>query len=503
MPSIQHANLQQVFEQFNIDVSGMNLPENLGHLQNDSRKVSEGDVFCAVIGSLSDGRDFINKAIEQQSALIIKEVEKAEQHGQLEIIEGIACLSFYQLNHRLFELCEAYYQSPQSKMKVIGITGTNGKTSTCQLMAQLLTLLGEKVAIIGTNGAGRLGLLSEIANTTPGATELHQLLYQFNKEAIEFVVMEVSSHALEQKRVTADLFDAAIFTNLTRDHLDYHGTMDAYGQAKFKIFSNCNSQIKVLNVDDLQGRKWFNLLQGNVVGFSRNQQSESGSHLNLAIDIKHNSEGVGFVLHNAQQAVSIQSPLIGDFNVENLLAAISVLLQWQYSIEDIKQACQQLTPVTGRMELFGLSGHAHAVVDYAHTPDALENALKACRQHCGGDLWVVFGCGGDRDKGKRPQMGEIACDLADKVIITNDNPRSESPQQIADEIALGCTQKHKVSVMLSRQEAVINTLSKAKKDDMVLLAGKGHEDYIVLGENKHFYSERETVQSYFASKVAK
>jgi len=171
--------------------------------------------------------------------------------------------------------------------------------------------------------------------------------------------------------------------------------------------------------------------------------------------------------------------------------------------EEIKQACLKLTPVTGRMELFGLSGHAHAVVDYAHTPDALENALKACRQHCDGQLWVVFGCGGDRDKGKRPQMGEIACDLADKVIITNDNPRSESPQQIADEIALGCTQKHKVSVMLSRQEAVINTLSKAKKEDMVLLAGKGHEDYIVLGNNKHFYSERETVQSYFASKVAK
>lgn len=503
MPNIQHANLQQVFEQFNIDISGMNLPERLGHLHNDSRKISEGDVFCAVIGSSSDGRDFISKAIGQQCALIIKEVEKAEQHGQLEMINGIACLSFYQLNHHLFELCEAYYQSPQSKMKVIGITGTNGKTSTCQLMAQLLTLLGEKVAIIGTNGAGQLGQLSEIENTTPGATELHQLLYQFSTEAIEFVVMEVSSHALEQKRVTANLFDAAIFTNLSRDHLDYHGTMDAYGQAKFKIFSNDKAQIKVLNVDDLQGRKWFNSLQNEVVGFSRNQQTEQLNNVNSASNVQHSSEGVCFVLNHSQQNISIQTPLIGDFNVENVLAAISVLLQWQYPIDNIKQACQQLTPVTGRMELFGLSGHVHAVVDYAHTPDALENALKACRQHCDGELWVVFGCGGDRDKGKRPQMGEIACNLADKVIITNDNPRSESPQQIADEIALGCTQKHKVSVMLSRQEAVINTLSKAKKEDMVLLAGKGHEDYIVLGNNKHFYSERETVQSYFASKVAK
>jgi len=503
MHNIQHANLLQVFELFNIDVSGIKLPAQLGHLQNDSRDLQANDVFCAVIGSLSDGREYIDSAIDKQCALVIKEVEEQSLHGQINADKGIYIISVYQLNSRLFELCEAYYQSPQSNMKIIGITGTNGKTSTCQLIAQLLTNLGEKVAIIGTNGAGMQGDLKPIANTTPGATELHQLFYQFNQQGAAVVVMEVSSHALEQKRVNADLFDAAVFTNLSRDHLDYHQTMDAYGAAKFKIFNESSKQIKVLNVDDLQGSKWFNTIKTNKVGFSCKQNNNQTEYLYSANDIEHGNDGVSFNLSFAEQTLAIQTPLIGDFNVENVLAAISLLLQWQYPAQEVKQACQALKPVTGRMELFGISGYAHAVVDYAHTPDALENALNACRQHCKGELWVVFGCGGDRDKGKRPQMGEIACKLADKVVITNDNPRSESPQQIADEIAVGCTQKNKISVMLSRQEAVLNTLAKAKEDDMVLLAGKGHEDYIVLGNKKHFYSERETVQSYFASKVAR
>ena len=512
--------IKQVLVNFSITCPGeIDLAGYQGDLTNDSRKISDqqgvGDIFCAVIGHVQDGRDYIQKAVDAGAKLVLAECETQNEHGNISYVNNtVAIISFYQLNKNLLALASDYYQSPENKMTMIGVTGTNGKTSTCQLLGQTLTNSEKPCAIIGTNGAGMIEALQPLDNTTPSATELMQLFFLFSQkqnseqgknQTITHLAMEVSSHALEQSRVSGDIFDIAIFTNLSRDHLDYHGTMADYAAAKRQLFTNNDQQIAVLNGDDTQARFWLEqwptqhqLAQQNLWLYGQSEIVRQHAQFVSCNNIVHHSHGVDFTLNTHLGDVEIKSPLLGDFNIDNLLAVIAVLMIEGIDLNTIAEKVAQIKAIAGRMEAFSANHLPTGVVDYAHTPDALEKALIACRQHCQGQLFVVFGCGGDRDKGKRPLMAQAAQKYADALVITNDNPRTESPMSIVDDILIGLTKRTHVEIILDRKQAVLTTLAKAKAGDVVLLAGKGHEDYIIMGDEKIDYNEREIVKDFFA-----
>jgi UDP-N-acetylmuramoyl-L-alanyl-D-glutamate--2,6-diaminopimelate ligase len=475
------------------------------NLVNDTRALIAGDVFCAVIGSLRDGREYIAQALAANCAMILQETTESSEHGQLTWCQqasgnAIPLLSYFQLNHELFELAKAFYNAPQQYLNVIGITGTNGKTSTSQIIANLLDSCQKNCAVIGTNGAGKLAHLTPIENTTPSATELHQLLALFAEEKITDVAMEVSSHALAQKRVSASLFNTAVFTNLSRDHLDYHLTMTEYAAAKRAIFTGDGQQIAVINGDDPQAQSWlahWPILQPVVV-HGRGENIANFPRFAQALNVEHHTKGVSFTLNTEQGQADVRSQLLGDFNVENLLAAIAVLMVENIALTAITSAISQLVPIMGRMEAFSSVGKPTTVVDYAHTPDALSSALDACRLHCHGKLWLVFGCGGDRDVGKRALMAKVAESKADHIIITNDNPRSEDPEAIAADIIAGLGKTSRFEKILDRKTAVLMALKQADADDVILCAGKGHEDYIIFGNEKRHYDERAIVKAFYS-----
>lgn len=477
-------------------------------LVNDTRAIKPGDVFCAVIGSLRDGREYIAQALAANCSMIIQETTEPSAHGQVSWVQktgtqAIAILNYFNLNQDLFNVAKAFYGTPQQAMNVIGITGTNGKTSTSQIIANLLDYCQKNCAVIGTNGAGKLSNLHNIENTTPGATELHQLLASFNQQQITDVAMEVSSHALAQRRVSAALFNTAVFTNLTRDHLDYHHTMSAYADAKKQIFTGDSQQVAIINGDDSQGRNWLKHWPEvqPVVVYGRRQDISAYQRFVQAVNVKHHIDGVSFTLNTERGQCQIRSQLLGDFNVDNLLAAIAVLMVENIELAIIASAIKQLVPIIGRMEAFSSAGKPTAVVDYAHTPDALASALDACRLHCQGQLWVVFGCGGDRDVGKRALMAKVAEEKADQLIITNDNPRSEAPEAIAGDIMSGLRQPERAKKILDRKSAILSALQNAQPNDVILCAGKGHEDYIIMGTEKHHYDERAVVSGFYTTEV--
>lgn len=506
-------HIKQALTDFNITCpDNINLIGYQGDLTNDSRSISSesgtGDIFCAIIGHVQDGRQYIEKAIANGAKLVLSECENKAEHGSIyylgETNKQVAVIRFYQLNKKLFALASAYYQSPEKSMTMIGLTGTNGKTSTSQLLGQILTSCQKPCAIIGTNGAGLVDDLHALENTTPSATDLVQLFSLFsqkklNKEKISHLAMEVSSHALEQGRVTGNIFNIAVFTNLSRDHLDYHGTMADYAAAKKQLFTENEKQVAVLNGDDKQAQTW--LAQWSKPErlwlYGRNEAVSQHAQFVSCHDIRHHHQGVDFTLHTHLGDIKIHSPLLGDFNVDNLLAVIAVLLIEGISLTAIAEKVTQVKAIAGRMEAFSYPNAPTAVVDYAHTPDALEKALTACRQHCHGTLFVVFGCGGDRDKGKRPLMAQAAQKYADCLVVTNDNPRTETPMNIIDDILAGLNDECQVNVIVERKQAVLETLARAQANDVVLLAGKGHEDYTILGHEKIAYNERQVVKHFF------
>jgi len=475
-------------------------------LTNDSRKVKENDVFCAVIGTEIDGRQFIEKAIESGAALVIAQCHHKQQHGnkihrKVTLDNGnkrsATIVQFYQLADKLAEFSSLYYQTPQKKLTLIGVTGTNGKTSTSQIIARLLSQLGKKSAVIGTTGAGEVEHLQPLANTTPGPTELMQLMAEFVKQNISHVAMEVSSHALDQGRFQTKDLAVAIFTNLSRDHLDYHQTMEEYAAAKFAIFSNQPDQVAVINADDEYGKQWLSALKQPCIAFGMQASVKEYDKFVHAENIKHTENGMTFTVTTQDACFDVDTQLLGDFNVENLIASIACIVALDVDLPTLLPAIANVKPSDGRMETFNAPNKPTTVVDYAHTPDALKNALVACRRHCEGALWVVFGCGGDRDKGKRAQMGAIAQQYADHVVITNDNPRSEAPELIANDILSGCTHTEKITVMLDRKQAVRSSIAHAKANDLVLLAGKGHENNIEIAGKVIEYSERAVVNDLY------
>jgi UDP-N-acetylmuramoyl-L-alanyl-D-glutamate--2,6-diaminopimelate ligase len=455
------------------------------HLSLDSRDVGTDSAFVALPGHSVDGRQFIDKAIGKGVKLVLSQ-SSPDKHGAITRRGGTVIIELTDLQARVSELALAFYPVKQTKM--IAVTGTNGKTTITQLMAQWLELIGHKTAVMGTTGNGFLDNLHEAKNTTGSPIEIARTVYQLELEGAEFTALETSSHGLVQGRVKALPFKVGLFTNLSRDHLDYHHTMEEYEAAKRSLFTEHHCEQAIINVDDAVGAKWHRELDGSFA-VSVNPLPKGTRGL-WATELAFTDRGIelDFDGHWGQGQLTV--PLIGEFNASNLLLSLAGLLALGMDKSKLLLSCQDIKPVIGRMELFTTANKPKVVVDYAHTPDALEKALQALRVHCNGQLWVVVGCGGDRDKGKRPMMASSAERLADRVIFSDDNPRSEDPTQIVADMLAGTKHPENISTLHDRNDALIYALNAANSNDIILLAGKGHEDYQIYADKTVASSDR-------------
>ncbi len=453
-------------------------------LSADSRGLRPGDAFIALAGASTHGLRHAAQ-VSQAGASVILFEPPAPADGAM----PANAVAVPGLRRRQGELADRFYGGPSHVLAMTGVTGTNGKTSTVQLIAQALSLHGDVAGSIGTLGAGLHGQLVAGERTTPDVIAVHRLLAAMRGQGATHVAMEVSSHALEQGRVDAVAFRIAVFTNLTRDHLDFHGTMDAYGAAKAKLFAWPTLQAVVVNLDDPFGPP---LLAGAHAGARRIGLSSRG-HAGAALRADRVAlapDGLHFDLVEAGAAHAIVSPLLGRFNVDNLLAVAGALRALDWSLADVAAMLPRLSPVDGRMgRIGGRSGQPLVVVDYAHTPDALQQALSSLREHTPGRLTCVFGCGGERDAGKRPLMAAIAQAGADAVVVTDDNPRHEDGDAIVADIVAGFTRRDAVVVQRDRARAIGDAIAAAASGDVVLVAGKGHEPYQEIAGVKHAFDD--------------
>ncbi|CNH83991.1 UDP-N-acetylmuramoyl-L-alanyl-D-glutamate--2,6-diaminopimelate ligase [Yersinia pekkanenii] len=474
---------------------GLDLPARaLREMTLDSRIAAAGDLFVAIVGHQADGRRYIPQAIAQGVAAVVAEADGVAPDASVSEMHGVPVIYLRNLNQHLSQLAGQFYHQPGAALRLVGVTGTNGKTTTTQLLAQWSQALGETSAVMGTVGNGLLGQVIPTENTTGSAVDIQHLLRNLVDQGATFAAMEVSSHGLIQNRVAALPFAATVFTNLSRDHLDYHGNMANYEAAKWLLFSTHQSEHKIINADDEVGRRWLSQLpQAVAVSMEGKVPAGWNGPWLSASTVQYHDNGASIVFDSSWGKGQLESRLMGAFNVSNLLVALSTLLSLGYPLAQLLAVAPHLQPVCGRMEVFNTPGKPTVVVDYAHTPDALEKALAAARLHCKGKLWCVFGCGGDRDKGKRPLMGGIAEQLADRVVVTDDNPRSEEPQAIVADILSGFLDAGHALVIHGRAEAVTSAIMQAKQDDVVLIAGKGHEDYQLVGNRRLDYSDRVTV----------
>jgi len=463
----------------------------------DSREITAGDLFLACRGASTDGSLYVQDAIAAGAIAVVFE-------GDIDnaVADRIPMIRVSELQQQLGLIASRFFANPSQQLFVVGVTGTNGKTSCCHFLAQALQFNGDKCGVIGTLGYGLSNALQTATHTTPNPVVLQSHLRAIADAGAKHVVMEVSSHALEQARVAAVAFDVAIFTNLTRDHLDYHGDLASYGAAKQKLFEMPGLSHAVINQNDAFGMQLLTALPAGVKAVAYGLQDEPTllSDDQLAVYGKMiRLDGAGMELHVVTswgEGVLRSDHLLGEFNARNLLAVLAVLLLMACPLQQALTLLAQVRNADGRMERLGGTGtQPLVVVDYAHTPDALQSVLAALRAHCRGHLWCVFGCGGDRDRGKRPLMGSVAEQFADEVIITDDNPRSEDAALIADEILAGIAQPNKVRVIHNRATAIRTALHSAAAGDVVVIAGKGHETYQLIGEQKRPFSDRECAET--------
>jgi len=460
-------------------------PDRLGialeRVTNDSRRVRPGDVFLAYPGERADGRAYIPAAITAGARAVLWEAEGFAWRPEWQVPN----LAVAGLRDRAGEIASRLFGEPSQRLWMIGVTGTNGKTSCSHWIAQCLTALGRRTALIGTLGNGFPGALDPAVNTTPDALLLHEMLAGFHRDGASGVAMEVSSHGLVQGRVAGAKFDVALFTNLTRDHLDYHGDMDGYFAAKARLFDWPGLRHAVVNVDDAWGRRLVECLAGRdlkILTYGLGDAHIAGHRLDL------HRMGLRLEIETPWGSAAIESALMGAYNAANLLGVLGVLLASDVPLDDALPVLRTLEPVPGRMQTLGGTDAPLVVVDYAHTPDALAQVLRALRAHLGGGtLTCVFGCGGERDRGKRPQMGAVASELADRVVLTSDNPRSEEPQAILADIAAGATGPFEVEP--DRARAIAAAIAAASAGDVVLIAGKGHETHQEIAGVRHPFSD--------------
>ena len=455
----------------------------------DSRDVRPGDAFVCVAGFGAHGLNFVQQARANGAVAILYDHPAPE--GIAVPADAIAVPG---LRARMGVLADQFHGQPSRSMTMVGVTGTNGKTSTVQLLGQAWQRLGITSGSIGTLGVGLYGQVVPTGFTTPLVLQMHQVLAQLRDAGATATAMEVSSHALDQGRVDAVHYDIAVFTNLTRDHLDYHGSMDAYGAAKARLFQRPGLKAAVINLDDAYAPTLLALLDPAVAVVGVSSRGAASARLQAA-DIVMDSAGLHFQLRADGQQAAVDSPLLGRFNVDNLLAVAGVLLAQGQPLAVIASLLGQLRPISGRMnKLGGQAGQPTVVVDYAHTPDALLQALSSLEDHVDGLLACVFGCGGDRDAGKRPQMAAIAEAHADRVIVTDDNPRSEDGDAIVADILAGFARPETVAVQRDRALAIDSAIATASAGDVVLIAGKGHEPYQEINGVKHPFDDSQVAQ---------
>lgn len=496
-------------------LAALNVP--VTRLVTDSRAVRSGDTFVAYPGEKLDGRQFIAQAIAQGANAVVYESHDFVWNDAWQMPN----LPVTDLRHKAGWLADAAYGQPTQGLWMVGVTGTNGKTSTSHWIAQALNDAGRKCALIGTLGNGFAGDLQASANTTPDALRVHGLCAEYLKQGAAAVAMEVSSHALTQGRVNGVHFDAALLTNLSRDHLDYHGDMQSYAGSKRKLFDWQSLKYAVLNLDDEFGAELAAQLQDTtleVVGYGLNPLSNFPPHAGeraneksvkassdralrqaeqLGVRMVHgelremSSRGMRIAIRSSWGVGELDSGLIGRFNAENLLGALAVLLVSGVAFDDALQSLSRVQPVAGRMQRLGAAGQPTVVVDYAHTPDALEKVLTTLREVNAGRLNCVFGCGGDRDKGKRAMMGLVAEKYADHSIVTSDNPRSEDPLAIIADILSGMSGTNH-EFIADRAQAIAHAVAAAEPQDTILVAGKGHEDYQEINGVRHPFSDVQT-----------
>ncbi len=485
-----------------VDLTSRKLPESLAEvtirdLALDSRKIEGGELFLALQGARLDGRQFIDQAVANGAAAVLAEGEASLGH-----VNGVPVWQTPDARVLAGEMAHALYGSvTTSGLNVIGVTGTNGKTSVTHFIAQLLRRAGRSAAVIGTIGQGVPGALQETLNTTPDVISLHKALADLYHGGMTEVAMEVSSHALDQRRVASVRFAAAVFTNITRDHLDYHRTFERYAAAKRRLFDQSPLDTAIINVQDPVGAGWYAELASahpeQVIAYGKPGSDVYADALELE------AEGIRGTLVIGGERAPFYLPLMGDFNVQNALAAAAYMASCGYSVRKIADWLGALSAVPGRMEMLRREGLPAVVVDYAHTPDALEKTLKALREHCQGRLWVLFGCGGQRDRGKRPQMGQVAETWADRVVLTDDNPRGESPQSILKDILAGMQKPHRAACIQPREMAVQYCIERAAPEDVVLLAGKGHETWQEIAGQRYAYSDLDVARQALSARRAR
>lgn len=466
-------------------------------VQVDSRLVKKGDLFIALSGARFPAEAHIDEAISRGANAVLVEgnVHTGKVHESGDAVE----LYLPELRSVTGKIADRFFRSPSKDLRVIGVTGTNGKTSVSSYTAQLLSANGIRAGVLGTLGYGEPRSeagLTPLSHTTPNVVDVHRYLAQLRDSGLQAVVMEVSSHGLEQGRVDQVSFEAAVFTNLTRDHLDYHGSMEAYGAAKARLFEKAELKFAVLNQEDPFSSTLEKRLTHNAKVYSY------GEHASATVFVRNVDYGTG--LHAdvrcMGETIALTSQLVGRFNLYNLLAAVSVCVGMGCQFTAL-HGIENVQAAPGRMNIFHRDRYPTVVIDYAHTPDALKNILDAVRQHCSGRLVLVFGCGGDRDRGKRPEMALIAERLADQVYVTDDNPRNEDPDAIVREILQGFDVPARVKVVHDRREAVREAIASAGDNDWVLIAGKGHEDYQEIQEQRVHLSDLELTREFLGLSV--
>jgi UDP-N-acetylmuramoyl-L-alanyl-D-glutamate--2,6-diaminopimelate ligase len=463
-------------------------------MQLDSRKVRPGDLFLALPGELYDGRQFIEQAVANGAAAVVAE---APIPGAARAI-AVPLVELPELHTRAGMLAARFYRNPSHAMHVVGVTGTNGKTTTSRIIAQLTRALGKPCGVIGTLGATLADDVAAANNTTPDALSLQQQLAQWLEQGVRSVSMEVSSHALEQGRVNGVEFATAIYTNLSHDHLDYHGSMEAYGRAKLRLFASAGLQHAVINADDPFSAQVRSAVTAGVQVVT---YSARGAAADVrVVNARFQSSGVHGELHSPWGVANFFSPLPGDFNLANLAAAVAALVLAGEDLLAVLDAVGELQPVPGRMALVPNTLDLQVIVDYAHTPHALELVLQALRPHVSGALITVFGCGGDRDTAKRPLMGQVACLLSDRVVVTSDNPRGEDPLQILRDIEAGCSGDY--TLVVDRADAIATAVATARAGDCVVIAGKGHEDYQLVAGARLPFSDEAHARAALARRMA-
>jgi UDP-N-acetylmuramoyl-L-alanyl-D-glutamate--2,6-diaminopimelate ligase len=482
------------------------------HLHADTRALAAGDVFLAYAVDGADNRPFIDSAIERGAAAVLFQPENFT--GAVDPAQTLAVPA---LNELAGSIASGWYGDPSDAMRVIGVTGTNGKTSCSQWIAAALSALGERCAIIGTLGTGMPGHLVHTGFTTPDAPQLQRSLAQLRDAGAQAVAMEVSSHALHQGRVNGTAFDIAVFTNLTQDHLDYHGTFAAYEAAKARLFGWPELRSAVINRDDEAGRRLLASTRGHARSIAygldarTNAPGSAAPHADAllqASNVRATATGTAFHLTTSDWGnADVEVLTLGAFNVSNLLGVLGALLAAGVPFDAALAELAKLEPVNGRMQRLGgrlQNDEPLVVIDYAHTPDALEKTLEALRPMAaarGGELVCMFGCGGDRDATKRPLMGAIAERLADGVVVTSDNPRSEDPQKIIDQIAAGMRDAARARRIEDRASAILQAIRSAAREDVIVLAGKGHESTQEIMGKKRAFSDQDHARLALAARA--